>query len=68
MAPPILLADEPTGNLDRKNSLAIRDLLLELCLNHKVTMMLVTHDLELAAHLPMRVIMEDGRVLSKEGF
>jgi len=68
MAPPILLADEPTGNLDRKTSHQIRDLLVELCMSHRVTMMLVTHDLELARFLPARIVMEDGRVLSKEGF
>jgi lipoprotein-releasing system ATP-binding protein len=68
MAPPILLADEPTGNLDKKTSHQIRDLLVELCMSHRVTMMLVTHDLELARFLPARIVMEDGRVLSKEGF
>jgi lipoprotein-releasing system ATP-binding protein len=68
MAPPVLLADEPTGNLDRKTSSAVRDLLLELCLNHGMTMLLVTHDMELAGCLPMQLVMEDGRVLQKEGF
>lgn len=65
MSPPILLADEPTGNLDIKTSRAVQDLLLELCVQHKMTMLLVTHDLELAARLPRRVIMEDGRIVDE---
>ncbi len=67
MAPPILLADEPTGNLDGKTSLAIQDLLIQVCLENKVTMLLVTHDLNLAKRLPAQVIMEDGRVAQCEG-
>jgi lipoprotein-releasing system ATP-binding protein len=68
MAPPVLLADEPTGNLDHKTSSAVRDLLLELCLNHGMTMLLVTHDMELASCLPMQLVLQDGQVLQKEGF
>lgn len=64
MAPPILLADEPTGNLDQKTSTAIQELLIQICLENKVTMLLVTHDLDLARRLPNQVIMEDGRVIS----
>lgn len=63
MAPPILLADEPTGNLDQKTSESIQDLLINICLENQVTMMLVTHDIELAKRLPNQVIMEDGRVI-----
>ncbi len=62
MAPPILLADEPTGNLDQKTSLAIQELLMQVCYENKVTMLLVTHDLDLAHRLPAQVVMEDGRV------
>ena len=64
MAPPILLADEPTGNLDQRTSVAIQELLMQVCLENKVTMLLVTHDLDLAKRLPNQVIMEDGRVIS----
>jgi lipoprotein-releasing system ATP-binding protein len=64
MAPPIILADEPTGNLDRKTSHAIQDLLIELAKQHQMTLILVTHDLELAARLPRQVVMEDGSVIS----
>jgi lipoprotein-releasing system ATP-binding protein len=62
MSPPLLVADEPTGNLDRKTSLMIQDLLLELVRSHRMTMLLVTHDMELAARLPSQVVMEDGIV------
>lgn len=63
MAPPILLADEPTGNLDQKTSHAVQDLLLQLCQERGMTMLLVTHDLDLAARVPNRIVMEDGRVI-----
>jgi lipoprotein-releasing system ATP-binding protein len=63
MAPPILVADEPTGNLDRKTSLMIQDLLLELVRAHGMTFLLVTHDMELAARLPSQIVMEDGVVV-----
>ena len=63
MSPPIILADEPTGNLDKKNSDAVRKLLLELCQAHGVTMMLITHDKELAASMPHQLEMEDGVVV-----
>jgi lipoprotein-releasing system ATP-binding protein len=63
MAPPLLVADEPTGNLDRKTSLMIQDLLLELVRTNKMTLLLVTHDLELAARLPSQIVMEDGLIV-----
>ena len=63
MKPPILLADEPTGNLDQKTSRGIQDLLLQLCADHNVTMLLVTHDPDLAARLPRQVRMADGIVV-----
>ncbi len=68
MAPPLLLADEPTGNLDRKTSLAVQDLLLDLCQKQKITMMLVTHDMELAKRLPLQIVMEDGRIIDGSSF
>lgn len=67
MDPPILLADEPTGNLDKRNSLAIQDLLMNLCKSHKVTMLLVTHDMELSANLPQTIVLEDGKILEMGG-
>ncbi|MCI5127629.1 MAG: ABC transporter ATP-binding protein [Candidatus Electrothrix sp. AUS3] len=66
MAPPILLADEPTGNLDNKTSLEIQDLLFKLAEQYKMTMLQITHDAELAARLPSQIIMEDG-CIKEEG-
>jgi lipoprotein-releasing system ATP-binding protein len=62
MHPSLIVADEPTGNLDRKTSLVIQDLLLDLVRSHGMTMLLVTHDLELAKRLPSQIMMEDGLV------
>jgi len=67
MQPSILLADEPTGNLDKRNSELVEKLLLELCRSHGVTMLLVTHDQELAQRLPYHVVMEDGKILELGG-
>ena len=67
MDPPIILADEPTGNLDRKTSHAIEDLLLQLCEDNSLTMLLVTHDLKLAQKFDKRLIMEDGKIIEKIG-
>jgi lipoprotein-releasing system ATP-binding protein len=63
MAPPLLVADEPTGNLDRKTSLMIQDLLIDLVRANKMTFLLVTHDMELAARLPSQIVMEDGLIV-----
>ncbi len=68
MAPPVLLADEPTGNLDRKTSHAIQDLLLELVMVSQVTLILVTHDPELAKRLPFQAVMDDGRIVEGNEF
>ncbi|NDE15927.1 ABC transporter ATP-binding protein [bacterium] len=67
MEPEVLLADEPTGNLDKNTSLAIQDLLIDLAARHNTTMILVTHDQQLAERMPSRIVMEDGRVLSGTG-
>jgi lipoprotein-releasing system ATP-binding protein len=67
MAPEVLLADEPTGNLDRSTSHAVQDLLINLAAQHNTTMVLVTHDTELAERMPARVMMEDGAVVAVKG-
>ena len=63
MSPSILLADEPTGNLDKSTSETIEDLLFNLCNRYKITMLLVTHDERLAERFPKRIIMEDGHII-----
>lgn len=63
MSPPIILADEPTGNLDLKTSRAVQDLFLELCNEHGTTMLLVTHDPSIAKNLPRQIVLEDGKII-----
>jgi putative ABC transport system ATP-binding protein len=60
--PKILLADEPTGNLDEANGAAIMDLLFGLRDRHGATLVLVTHAPELAARCDRVVRLRDGRI------
>ena len=64
--PPILLADEPTGNLDGVNGRAILELLLELNQREGTTLVLVTHDAELASFADRVITLRDGLVLSDQ--
>ena len=64
--PKILLADEPTGNLDSKNGQHIFDLMTELHRQNLVTLVLVTHDQNLAETAQRQIVMKDGRVVSDE--
>lgn len=61
--PPILFADEPTGNLDSKNGAAILALLLELHKERRTTLVLVTHSPEIAAHADRVIMLQDGRLV-----
>ncbi|MEM9438570.1 MAG: ATP-binding cassette domain-containing protein, partial [Pseudomonadota bacterium] len=60
--PEILLADEPTGNLDGTNGSAITDLLFGLQERHGATLVLVTHSPELAAKCSRVIQLRDGRI------
>lgn len=62
--PKILLADEPTGNLDSKNGQHIFELMTGLHEKNRVTLVLVTHDAQLAAKAERQVVLRDGRVIS----
>jgi lipoprotein-releasing system ATP-binding protein len=58
--PACLLADEPTGNLDRSAANAVFGLLLELCSEHNAALVLVTHDMDLAARAARVMRLQDG--------
>lgn len=58
--PALVLADEPTGNLDRKTTESIFELILKLNQDQKIAFLLVTHDLQLAEKLSRRMVMQDG--------
>lgn len=62
--PKILLADEPTGNLDSKNGNHIFDLMTNLHDKNEVTLVLVTHDQNLANKAERQIILKDGKVVS----
>jgi putative ABC transport system ATP-binding protein len=61
--PPIVLADEPTGNLDSTTGRHIMDLLIGVHRTRRATLVLVTHDAELAALASVRLTLRDGRAL-----
>jgi lipoprotein-releasing system ATP-binding protein len=63
LKPVILLADEPTGNLDRKNSGHVHELFLELNQEYHVTLIVVTHNMELASHMSRSATIIDGQLL-----
>jgi putative ABC transport system ATP-binding protein len=65
-SPKILLADEPTGNLDSKNGRHILDLMTELHKQNNVTLVLVTHDVELAKNAQRQIVLRDGSVIADE--
>ncbi|MGA7409844.1 MAG: ABC transporter ATP-binding protein [Bryobacteraceae bacterium] len=64
--PPILMADEPTGNLDSANGQHVLELLLQLNREEKTTLVLVTHDRELAQYADRVILLRDGRIVSDE--
>ena len=58
--PKILLADEPTGNLDQKTSANITDLLFDLNRQHQTTLIMVTHEPSLAERCQRQLVLENG--------
>jgi len=66
LRPPIVLADEPTGNLDTTNGAHVLELLLDLNRREGTTLVLVTHDATLAAYASRRIVLRDGLIISDE--
>ena len=66
MRPPIVLADEPTGNLDTTNGPHVLELLLGLNRTEGTTLVLVTHDATLTACADRRIVLRDGLIISDE--
>src|SRR5262245_28735204 len=65
--PRILLADEPTGNLDTRNGTRIFELLVALNRHHGTTLMLVTHEQSLADCADRRITLNEGRIMKDDG-
>jgi ABC-type lipoprotein export system ATPase subunit len=62
-SPSVLLADEPTGNLDSKNAVLILDLLSDLHRERRMTLILITHDMTVARRASRAIQMKDGRII-----
>jgi ABC-type lipoprotein export system ATPase subunit len=60
--PPLLIADEPTGNLDAKTAGQVFDLFMQLIEEQGKTMLMVTHDQELAARIPRKIEIVNGLI------
>lgn len=63
--PTIIMGDEPTGNLDSKNSENVFDIFKSLTLERKLSLLVVTHDLDFAKKTDRIITMEDGRIISE---
>lgn len=61
--PPIVMADEPTGNLDSQNGRLVLDLLLQRNREEKTTLVLVTHDPEVAKQADRKIVLKDGLIV-----
>src|SRR5688572_18992060 len=64
--PPLILADEPTGNLDSSNGRHVLDLLLQVRRSRNVTLVMVTHDPNVAAIADDKLVLRDGRPVIEE--
>ena len=64
--PPVVMADEPTGNLDSTNGRHVLEMLLDLNRQQQTTLILVTHDRDLASQADRLITLKDGEVVSDE--
>ena len=65
--PPVILADEPTGNLDKRNSEEVIELLLKAVREREQTLVLITHEPDIAAMADRILHLEDGKIISDTG-
>ncbi len=65
--PRVLFADEPTGNLDSTTGVVVEDILLDLNRRQGITLIVVTHDDDLARRLDRQVYLRDGRMVNERG-
>lgn len=63
--PAVIFADEPTGNLDSRSGALVEDLLFDMQREYGITLVIVTHDDDLAARCERRVVVHDGRILDE---
>lgn len=63
LQPPIIFADEPTGNLDSENGVHVLDLLLKRNRESGATLVLVTHDAQVSVHADRRIVLRDGAIV-----
>lgn len=61
--PQLIIADEPTGNLDSKTAQQVMDLLFSLVKEHNITLLLITHDMQLAAHCNRQLRLDSGQLV-----
>lgn len=64
--PNVIFADEPTGNLDTKTTVDVMNLMVDMCRKHNLTLIIVTHDMEIAAYADRIVHIIDGEITSVE--
>jgi len=64
--PPIIFADEPTGNLDTKTTYEMMDLMTGMARDNNQTLIIVTHDMEIAEYAQRKIVLSDGKIESDE--
>jgi len=62
--PKIIFADEPTGNLDTRTTIEVMNMMVRLCREHNQTMILVTHDMEIAQYADRIITIVDGNIVN----
>lgn len=68
MDPPLIVADEPTGNLDSKSGQNVLEILDKLHKDEKKTILIVTHDKAIGAHAEEKIILKDGKMLGEKSY